>query len=350
MVEQVIERLEKAGFSKLHIEQSGLYLYLKVISRHCFFVNIVDYRDPNTSGVNTHMLEILNGAFVENYLKSGFEDVRVLNVIVTYSEVLAEELAGDNIAYWVMNSYNDEFVIPEGQPATFCSVEVFMRQVMDDIVYDQTRRKGFMSRNARNDHPQFKLFILNNLMVLINVVVYFVLESIGTTTDSMFMLSHGAFYLPAVQENGEIYRFFTCMFIHFGFSHLFSNMVVLFFLGDNLERAVGKVKYLLIYILSGLGASFVSCFFYYYTGENVVAGGASGAIFGVVGALIYIVTANRGKLEDLDSYRLIIFAFFSLYSGFTSSGVDNAAHVGGFVLGIILGRLLYKKGGRIHEG
>ena len=169
------------------------------------------------------------------------------------------------------------------------------------------------------------------------------MESLGSTQNSYFMLEHGAFYWPSIKIHGEIYRFFTCIFIHFGFSHLFGNMIVLFFLGDNLERAVGKIKYVIIYLATGLAGSLVSCIYYLIIDEYVLSGGASGAIFGVVGALVYIVTANRGKLEDLDSFRLILFVAFSFYSGFTSTGVDNAAHVGGFVAGLILGKFLYKK-------
>ena len=74
-----------------------------------------------------------------------------------------------------------------------------------------------------------------------------------------------------------------------------------------------------------------------------VGAGASGAIFGVVGGLIYVVAVNRGRLEDLSTRQLVIMAAFSLYLGFTSTGVDNAAHVGGLIIGIILAALFYRK-------
>ena len=78
-------------------------------------------------------------------------------------------------------------------------------------------------------------------------------------------------------------------------------------------------------------------------GDWSVGAGASGAIFGVVGGLIYVVAVNKGRLEDLSTRQLVIMAAFSLYLGFTSTGVDNTAHVAGLVIGIILAAILYRK-------
>ena len=88
----------------------------------------------------------------------------------------------------------------------------------------------------------------NLLMVIINIVVFVILEWMGSTTDTMFMLHHGAMYEPLVVERGEYYRLFTCMFLHFGVQHLLYNMLLLIFVGDMLEKAVGKVRYLMIYL------------------------------------------------------------------------------------------------------
>lgn len=136
--------------------------------------------------------------------------------------------------------------------------------------------------------------------------------------------------------------------MHFGIRHLSDNMLILFILGDNLERAIGHVKYLFFYLLCGVGANICSLVSEMnVAGYPVVSAGASGAIFGVVGGLIYVVGVNRGRLEDLSSVQLLILAAITLYLGFTSTGVDNAAHVGGLVIGIFLGLLFYRSPGKI---
>ena len=150
-------------------------------------------------------------------------------------------------------------------------------------------------------------------------------------------------FAPAVLEDGEYYRLLTAVFMHFGINHIVNNMLVLFVLGDNLERALGKIKYLLFYLLCGVGANAVSMLFDMGQQTHAVSVGASGAIFGVIGGLLYAVLVNRGRLEDLSSSQLIIMIIFSLYFGFTSTGVDNVAHVAGLVIGIVLAMLLYRK-------
>ncbi len=192
--------------------------------------------------------------------------------------------------------------------------------------------------------------ICNKVLVALNVVVFLALEFMGDTENSAFMLAHGALFPVEVLADGEWYRLFTCMFLHFGIRHLGNNMVVLFFLGDNLERALGHVKYVILYVASGLCASALSLAMMLRTGDFAVSAGASGAIFGVIGAMIYVLVRNQGRLEDLTAKRLIFMAALSLYFGFTSTGVDNYAHLGGLLSGILLAILLYRKKRRYSAG
>ena len=184
--------------------------------------------------------------------------------------------------------------------------------------------------------------ICNKTIVVVNILICLRLELVGNTEDSMFMYAHGAMYPRAVWEGQEWYRMFSCMFLHFGIYHLANNMLILFFLGDYLEQALGHVKYVLLYVLSGLGGSVLSLIFMIRNQDYAVSAGASGAIFGVIGGLIYVVLRNRGHWKDLTSKRLILMAVLSLYHGFTATGVDNQAHVGGLLCGFVLAILFYR--------
>ncbi len=189
----------------------------------------------------------------------------------------------------------------------------------------------------------------NLILVFLNILVFVVLELLGSTEDVGFMAAHGAAYTPWILEQGEYSRLFTCMFLHFGIDHLFNNMLVLVFLGDTLERAVGKIKYLIIYLGGGILANILSAYVEWRTGDFAVSAGASGAIFAVVGALIYIVAINKGRLEQLTGRGLLLMAGLTLYQGYTSIGVDNTAHLGGLIFGLILAVLLYRKPHRKEE-
>lgn len=189
---------------------------------------------------------------------------------------------------------------------------------------------------------------VNGTIIVMNVLFFLYLEMGGSSEDTLYMKQHGAMFAPLVVENREYYRCFTAMFMHFGINHLANNMLILFVLGDNMERALGHVKYLIFYLLCGAAANVVSMMtniraVEVHADAYVVGAGASGAIFGVVGGLLYAVIVNKGRLEDLSTRQLVIMILFSLYFGFTSIGVDNVAHIAGLIVGIILGVVMYRK-------
>ena len=196
------------------------------------------------------------------------------------------------------------------------------------------------------EHPRRRPAYINGVLIAVNILYFFWLEFHGSTENAAFMVEHGAMYVPLVVREGEYYRLLTAVFMHFGISHLVNNMVILFVLGDNLERALGKVKYLVFYLICGVGANVFSMVVSIREYELAVSAEVSGAIFGVIGGLLYVVIRNRGRLEDLSTRQLALFVACSLYFGFTSTGIDNAAHVGGLVLGFLLAAIFYRNPGR----
>ncbi len=182
---------------------------------------------------------------------------------------------------------------------------------------------------------------VNLMIVAVNVLLFILVELTGDSESTEHMLQFGASYLPLVQK-GEVYRLFTCMFLHFGLSHLGNNMVILLFLGDTLEQLTGHIKYAVICLGGGLIGSIVSCIYEYVSGEYYVSAGASGCVFAVTGGLLYITLRERGRLGTLTVRRMVIMAALSVYNGFVSVGVDNYAHLGGFLAGFGLCMLLYR--------
>lgn len=180
-------------------------------------------------------------------------------------------------------------------------------------------------------------------LIVINIAVFFILTLFGDTEDAVFMLEHGAMYEPYVVEGHEYYRIFTCLFLHFGITHLLNNMVLLGALGWNLELEIGKVRFLIIYFVSGIGGNILSLLYDLRLEQPAVSAGASGAIFGLMGALLYVVIANRGRLGRLSGRGMLFMVVLSLYFGLTSSGVDNLAHIGGLIAGFLMAVILYRR-------
>lgn len=177
-------------------------------------------------------------------------------------------------------------------------------------------------------------------LVIINVIVFLLLSMGGMTEDGAYMVEHGAMYVPYIILKKEYYRIFTCMFLHFGFQHLMNNMLTLVILGKYLEPIVGKVKFVIIYMLSGIGGSVLTLLVELKTDVYHISAGASGAIFGLTGALLSLTILNRGQIAGLTKQGVLIMIGISLYNGFASGNVANSAHIGGLIFGFILTCLL----------
>lgn len=173
-------------------------------------------------------------------------------------------------------------------------------------------------------------------LVVVNILLFF--------CDG-FQRQYGKWSLHAGARSGlwaadpgkwEYYRLFTSMFLHFGIEHLFGNMLTLIFLGDLLEKMIGKFRFILIYFLGGLAGNLLSLAKEMITGNYAISAGASGAIFAVVGALVFLVVRHRGKLPGTSGQRLAVMALLTLADGFVSTGVDYMAHLGGMAAGFVL--------------
>lgn len=170
-------------------------------------------------------------------------------------------------------------------------------------------------------------------LITVNIGIFFIFMLLGKENNSLFLLEHGAMYEPYVVEGHEYYRLITSMFLHFGIDHLLNNMVMLGALGWTLELELGKVRFLILYFFSGIGANIFSMLANQFWGNEVISAGASGAIFGLMGALVCVVLRNRGRVERLGRRGVIVMVGLSLYFGITSTGVDNVAHISGLICG-----------------
>ncbi len=189
---------------------------------------------------------------------------------------------------------------------------------------------------------------VNVALIAVNIAVWLVLRAQGDTRDAGFQYAHGALFAPDVLA-GEWYRLFTSMFLHFGAEHLISNMFMQYFLGDMLLRAVSQWKFVCIYLLAGLGGGAMSLTMMELSGDYAVAAGASGAIYGIIGALLWVVLRNGGKFESISIRRMLLAMAAYISYGFTTEGVDAWAHLGGAVTGFLAAILLYRKKLTISE-
>lgn len=149
--------------------------------------------------------------------------------------------------------------------------------------------------------------------------------------DGWTLLQLGGNYGPLVFE-GQVWRLLTCAFLHGGLIHIVFNMYALYVIGPQLEVLFGRVKYIVIYLLSAIGGSSLSLVF----SPNTLSIGASGAIFGLFGAMVMYVLKYRDRIPKRVLNNLFFVIILNLFIGFNLQGIDNFGHIGGLVTGVVV--------------
>lgn len=173
--------------------------------------------------------------------------------------------------------------------------------------------------------------IFTIVFLAMNVISYIYCTYFGETVYNI-----GCMDAERVISDHEYYRFFTSIFMHGGVEHLVSNMIFLAALGEMLERSIGHVRFILLYLISGFGGSVFSIANVVLSGNYYTSVGASGAIFGLIGALLVLVVISRGRYQGISIKRMLFATAYMIYEGTVSEGVDNSAHLGGLIFGMLI--------------
>lgn len=188
-------------------------------------------------------------------------------------------------------------------------------------------------RDAMEAEDVFKMKtpVVTRTIIFINVLLFIAMYIFGNgSTDSYTLLSFGA-NLGELVRQGEIYRLLTSAFLHIGVMHLLVNCYSLYVIGPQIESFFGKWKFLAIYLMSAICGSLLSISF----GSSLkISAGASGAIFGLLGALLYFGYHYRVYLGGVLRSQIIPIILLNLVVGMMSPGIDNAAHIGGLIAGV----------------
>lgn len=259
-----------------------------------------------------------------------------INVLSIYIDL------GDNVTLKEENNYKSVFIRKISDLKNPLLLQVFP----DIIEKTKFEEKGIelMARitndinkkNVDKGAKVAKIFdkkkpIITYAIMAICVIVFALMYILGDgSLDNITLLRFGA-NLDVLTKNGDYFRLITCAFLHIGIVHLIFNMYALYIIGPQIESFFGKIKYLSIYLISAVSASILSLSF----NTNTISAGASGAIFGLLGALLYFGYHYRVYLGNAVRSQIIPIIIINLLFGFTMTGIDNAAHIGGLIGGVL---------------
>lgn len=175
--------------------------------------------------------------------------------------------------------------------------------------------------------------IVTNIIIGINIIV-FILEVY--LSNSMENINSYVLWILGAKENysifnGEYYRLITCMFLHGGIMHIIFNMYALYSIGSIVEIWFGKIKYIVIYFISGIMGSIMSLYF-----SESMSVGASGAIFGLLGCVLVIAIKFRGRIGKDFLINIAGVIGINIFIGLKAIDIDNFGHIGGLIGGIVI--------------
>lgn len=202
-------------------------------------------------------------------------------------------------------------------------------------ITDEIAKKNAETSYRAEDVFKKKKPIVTYVIIAINIILFIMMYIFGNGSEDAYTLVKFGANIREFVQNGEYLRLIISSFLHIGIIHLLCNMYCLYIVGNQIESFYGKAKYIIIYLFSALCGSLLSI-----TISSSISAGASGAIFGLFGSLLYFGYHYRVYLGSVIKSQLIPLILLNLSLGFILPGIDNAAHIGGLIGGVLISSCL----------
>ncbi|MCE5220805.1 MAG: rhomboid family intramembrane serine protease [Clostridium sp.] len=225
-----------------------------------------------------------------------------------------------------------------------------LKQIFKTVLQENEEKSIHKKDNFLKNKILTLVIILINIIIFIitQVVIYnitnyvrassTVSEEILNVINNSVLISFGAKYNTLI-EQGEVWRLLTSAFLHSNLVHIACNMYSLYIIGPQIQQIYGTKKYLIIYIISCITSSSLS----YFMSPNSISVGASGGIFGLMGALLAFAIIEKHKIQKKYLSSLMQIIVINLFIGLSIKNIDNFGHIGGLIGGIFVGYIIYRK-------
>lgn len=338
MTERLDIFLLEEGYQRIPSNLPEFTIYYRFETAFVNVIHVIDY-DKNVY-IGTDQFDHILDKIRELFRARGFEEAHILNLIVSSDIEKAKPLCMHNSFSWIVDQRAGRLIIYEQQAPDFYGLRGRLEGWLNSPKPPVPAPAPVKPVKKRS------LPVVTAGIVAANIIVYLICTITG---DLLYNI--GALNAERIVADGEYYRMITALFLHSGAEHLFNNMLLLFAFGEMVEKELGHIRFGILYLLAGIGGSMMSLAYILTSGRIYQSIGASGAVFGVEGALLMLVLVYRGRFKTVTVGKLAFLIVYSLYVGFRSTDVDNFAHLGGVVSGfavclaMYLIKWIYKKAG-----
>jgi rhomboid protease GluP len=285
----------------------------------------------------------------------GLIDLNEVVVSVVVSNDMNEEVDFNEAKEYLLKSLNKRFVVnliilASEEYINYNKNNYYNKLIFSvkdkKILYSSEGSKAFipiinyMINENNKKKINFKKYKVTYTIIILNILVYLIeiIKSRNLIDINIYTLIQMGAKVNILINRGEIYRLITSTFLHGGIMHILFNMSALNIIGKEVEYIYGSKKYILIYILSALSGSLFS----YLFNPNSVSVGASGAIFGLLGAMLVFGLKEKNKIGKQYVKNILETLAINVIIGITISNIDNYAHLGGLIMGAISALILFK--------
>ena len=310
----------------------GEFRIIRIVTKNIFNNEQYEFDSFKTKNIVTQIMKQTFNPFID--------------VLTIYTDI------GDNFKKKIENTNKYKYITIENEEDVNKNelLNKHYKDIKDNMVFEE---EGFdllnkitseISKKNINDSERYNENmnkenkpLLSYILIAVNIIIFALMYIIGKgSEDSETLINFGA-NIGVLTKNGEYYRLISCAFLHIGVIHLLCNMYSIYAIGPTIEYFFGKAKFLFIYFYSAITASL---FVLIFQGDQVLTAGASGAIFGLLGALLYFGYTYRGYIGNKMLSQALSVIALNLFIGFTMSGISNAAHIGGLVGGLAMSFML----------
>lgn len=329
MREFVEQKLQRGGYSSIAAADFPCGVWIKK-ENQLYVVCLFD--DASKLAVDQWRIDRVMDYAAQKVREQNQGRCQFLALILSDDFSVSKQLLEGIYPRWFVDA-DGRIVIFDGQPSEFGNLHATL-----------TRKETFKDRFKGNGISINRIPEVTLTLVIINIIIQGIVAVSEIGGRDSVLMDWMVLQIDAFIQKPDWWRLATSVFLHFGWEHLFNNMLVLLYLGSLAERCLGKKRFLAVYLISGIGANIVSVWWYVHQGELLVAtAGASGAIFGIAGLLLCIILLSKGHFEGITLRQLVLMMFFTLYHGFAESGVNNCAHIAGGIIGFACGVLIFRQ-------
>lgn len=328
-------------------ENTEIISLTKQIGPMLYIVNIVNLNE-NTLPFYQQNIKAYKNKLADNFDEFNVEHIVMINLLVTietehdlFLYIDKEEFMPDEVFYiipWIINVEDNKLITSKSYTDKILNIHELINSTLIESnendkyrvslnrLEEEVRKETSLKTKTENVYLTYSLMAIN---IFIWCIMFFGSQQMDMTE---LLIQFGANSPEYIFNKGQYWRLFTSMFIHIGTVHLMYNCFALYLFGNRAEKYFGKMIFSIIYIISGLIGSLASVLF-----TQSISAGASGAIYGLIGA-VFALSQQRGKKVDGLSFYVISFIVVTgLAFGFLDSQIDNYAHIGGLITGYILG-------------